>query len=181
MANALPSYFRGSASHSFRLILLAEVLWHLGYPDQAQQCSHEALRLAHAAAMPVETAVTLIFAARLHRYRREPQHTLACAEQALALYQAQGPAPRLTPAQSPQVGRFFGTHTAEDPTLRLTHHSSSRTSPLSRIRSRSCCGNIPRTILARRRCSRCRCGRPRGKRYRYPLRSMPHGHIVRPH
>jgi tetratricopeptide (TPR) repeat protein len=117
---APPSYLRGNATRSFRLIRLAEVLWHLGYPDQAQQCSHEALGLAHEVVGPVGIAATLIFAAGLHQYRREPQHTLVFAEQALALYHEQDPAPRLTPARNLQVGPSFGAHTAEDPTLRLS-------------------------------------------------------------
>ena len=117
---APPRYFRGSASRSFRLIRLAEVLWHLGYPDQAQHCCNEALGLSQAEERPVETAVTLIFAARLHRYHREPQHTLGYAEHALTLYREQLSASRLTPARSLQVGPSFGAHTAVDPTLRLT-------------------------------------------------------------
>ena len=117
---APPSYLRGSASRSFRLIRLAEVLWHLGYHDQAHQCRDEALGLTHAVAVPADAAATLIFAAMLHRYRREPQHTLVCAEHALALYHDQDPTSRLTPARGPRIGRSFGAFTAEDPTLRLT-------------------------------------------------------------
>jgi DNA-binding winged helix-turn-helix (wHTH) protein/tetratricopeptide (TPR) repeat protein len=117
---APPRYFRGSASRSFRLIRLAEVLWHLGYPDHARHCCDEALGLSQAEERPVETAVTFIFAARLHRYRREPRHTLGYAEQALTLYHEQLSASRLTPARSLQVGPSFGAYTAVDPTLRLT-------------------------------------------------------------
>jgi class 3 adenylate cyclase/predicted ATPase len=46
-------------------------LWHLGYPDQALQRSHEALALAHELSHPFSRVYALRFAAWLHQYRRE--------------------------------------------------------------------------------------------------------------
>jgi predicted ATPase len=55
----------------FGLSRLAQVLWALGYPDQALQRSHEALTLARALAHPASMATALYFAADVHGRRRE--------------------------------------------------------------------------------------------------------------
>jgi predicted ATPase len=51
--------------------ILAEVLWSLGYPEQAKECSHEALIRARERANPNTLANTLAWAAGLHQHRRE--------------------------------------------------------------------------------------------------------------
>src|SRR5262249_1753268 len=50
-------------------VMMALVLWMLGYPDQAVQRSQEALTLAHALAHPYSLAYTLFVSAVLRRYR----------------------------------------------------------------------------------------------------------------
>src|SRR5262249_29002715 len=66
-------------------VMMALVLWMLGYPDQAVQRSQEALTLAHALAHPYSLAYTLFVSAVLRRYRREWQMAQAHTEAALAL------------------------------------------------------------------------------------------------
>jgi predicted ATPase len=51
--------------------IVAEVLWLLGYPEQARERSHEALTLARERANPNTLANTLAWAAGLHQHRRE--------------------------------------------------------------------------------------------------------------
>jgi hypothetical protein len=91
--------FHALASPAFGLTRLSEVLWHLGYPEQALQRSHEALRLARAVAHPWEMLIALIFAANVHQYRREASQTRALAEEALTLAHEQGFALRFAQAQ----------------------------------------------------------------------------------
>jgi len=69
------------ASHSF----LAQVLWSLGYPDQALQESHESLTLAEEIAQPFNLAWAQCFAAMIHQHRREAQAARDRAEAAMAL------------------------------------------------------------------------------------------------
>src|SRR5262249_38783884 len=69
----------------FGLSRLAQVLWLLGYPDQALQRSQEALTLARALAHPASVVSALYFAAHVHMYRREGQRTYAQAEVVLGL------------------------------------------------------------------------------------------------
>jgi TOMM system kinase/cyclase fusion protein len=64
---------------------LAWVLWSLGYPDQAQQRSHEALTLAQELSHPFSLAYALHHAARLHQLRREEQAVQERAEAVIAL------------------------------------------------------------------------------------------------
>src|SRR5262245_21236158 len=52
---------------------MAWLLWHLGYPDQARQKTHEALTLAQELAHPPTLAITLIFTAHTHQFQREGQ------------------------------------------------------------------------------------------------------------
>jgi hypothetical protein len=74
---------------------LAQILWYLGYPDQALLRSNEALTLARELSHPFALAAALIFAADLHWRRREGQITYEQAEAALALSREQGFALRL--------------------------------------------------------------------------------------
>jgi tetratricopeptide (TPR) repeat protein len=82
----------------FGLSRLAQILWLLGYPDQALQRSQEALTLARELAHPFSVATALIFAAEIHRYRREAHMTYERAEAALVLSCEQGFAFRLAQA-----------------------------------------------------------------------------------
>src|SRR4029434_8849086 len=77
---------------------LAQVLWELGYPDQALQRSHEALTLARELAHPASVATALYSAAELHGRRREGQHTYEQAEAALELAHEHGFAFRVAQA-----------------------------------------------------------------------------------
>ena len=82
-----------------RLSRLAQILWHLGYPDQALQRSQEALTLARERAQPDRwLAVALIYAAHLHGSRREGHIAYEQAEAALVLSREQGFAFRLAEA-----------------------------------------------------------------------------------
>jgi class 3 adenylate cyclase/tetratricopeptide (TPR) repeat protein len=69
---------------------LAQVLWYLGYLDQALQRSHEALTLARELAHPASVATALYFAAEVHMLRREGQRTYELAEAALGLAREHG-------------------------------------------------------------------------------------------
>ncbi len=69
------------ASHSF----LAQVLWSLGYPDQALQESHESLALAEEIGQPFNLAWAQCFAAMIHQHRGEAQAARDRAEAAMAL------------------------------------------------------------------------------------------------
>jgi class 3 adenylate cyclase/predicted ATPase len=66
---------------------LAIVLWLLGYPEQAQERSRQALALAHQRADPFSLSVTRYQAARFHR---EPQAVREHIEASLALAREQG-------------------------------------------------------------------------------------------
>jgi predicted ATPase len=74
----------------FGLSRLAQVLWYLGYPDQALQRSQEALTLARELSYPRSLAAALNFAAVLSWCCREGQRTYEQAEAAFALTRAQG-------------------------------------------------------------------------------------------
>ena len=65
-------------------------LWVLGYPDQAQQRSEEALAWAQELAHPFSLAFALLHAARFHQFRREPHRVHAWADAAIALSQEGG-------------------------------------------------------------------------------------------
>ena len=82
----------------FRLSRLAQILWYLGYPDQALQRSQEALTLARERAQPAELAEALIYAAHLHGSRREGHIAYEQAEAALVLSREQGLSFRLAEA-----------------------------------------------------------------------------------
>ncbi len=60
-------------------------LWFLGYPDQAQRKSVEAIALARELALPFDVARALFFAAQLHLYGREARTAQAHAEEAIKI------------------------------------------------------------------------------------------------
>jgi class 3 adenylate cyclase/predicted ATPase len=82
----------------FRLSRLAQILWYLGYPDQALQRSQETLTLAREQAQPAGLADALIYSAHLHGSRREGHIAYEQAEAALVLLREQGFAFRLAQA-----------------------------------------------------------------------------------
>ena len=67
----------------------AWTLWYLGYPEQAQQRSHEALALAQKRAHPYSVAYALYHAAVLHCLRREALGAQVRAEAVIALARQQ--------------------------------------------------------------------------------------------
>jgi predicted ATPase len=74
----------------FGLSFAAWVLWHLGYPDQAQQKSKVACTLAQELSYPYSLAAAWVFAAMLHQLRRERALTHEWAEAGLTLAREQG-------------------------------------------------------------------------------------------
>ena len=77
------------------LVWLELALWALGYADQAQQRSQEALALARQVEHPPSLWVAECFAAMLSQCRRDVAGTRAYAEAAMALAAAQGFAHRV--------------------------------------------------------------------------------------
>ncbi len=82
----LRGYDPGVACLSF----LGRVLWHLGFPDQALQCSDEALSLAYDQAHPFSLSWALSWTAAFHQLRREVQETRRWAEAAFTHSTEQG-------------------------------------------------------------------------------------------
>jgi class 3 adenylate cyclase/predicted ATPase len=80
------SFDPGVACRSFA----AQVLWLLGYPDQALKRSHEALTLAQELSHPFSLAWVLSFAAWFHQLRRDERAVQARAEAVIALATEQG-------------------------------------------------------------------------------------------
>jgi predicted ATPase len=70
--------------------LAALALWLLGYPEQAVQRSHEALKLAQDLAHPFSLVFALGQGAMLHEFRREAEAVRERAEAVLALAREQG-------------------------------------------------------------------------------------------
>jgi predicted ATPase len=68
----------------------AQVLWYLGYPDQALESIHAALALSRELSDPFSLAFTLVSAAWLHQYHQEGRQTTEHAEASIALSTAQG-------------------------------------------------------------------------------------------
>jgi predicted ATPase len=64
---------------------LAVNLWLLGYPDQAVAKASAAIALARQLSHTYSILLALNWDAQLHQHRREPQHTLAQADAAIAL------------------------------------------------------------------------------------------------
>ena len=72
------------------LAVLAWMLWHLGYPDQALQRSREAIDLARELAHPYSLVFALHFGTAVHRFRREGTIAQSQAEGVAALASEQG-------------------------------------------------------------------------------------------
>jgi predicted ATPase len=73
------------------LSTVAQVLWLLGYPDQAVKRSHEALTLAQDLSHPFSLVIAFGFGACwLHQYRREEQLVQRRAEVVIALSNERG-------------------------------------------------------------------------------------------
>jgi predicted ATPase len=68
----------------------AHALWMLGYPDQALQTMHEALRLARELSHSHSLALALGYAVGLHASRREVQAAQRRAEELIVLSREQG-------------------------------------------------------------------------------------------
>ncbi len=75
------------------LTFLSRVLWHLGYPNQARQCSDRAVTMADDLAHPFTRSWALSWAAALHQLRGEVDRVrvLADADVALATEQVMMP------------------------------------------------------------------------------------------
>jgi predicted ATPase len=69
---------------------MMQVLWELGYADQAQQLSAEALALAQQIGTPSSLAHAQLFGAILSQYRRDAMATYARADAMVAFATAQG-------------------------------------------------------------------------------------------
>jgi len=69
---------------------LGKILWYVGLPDQASARCEEAMALARRVADPFALALSLIFAADLHRCRREEKLARDYADAAIALSTEQG-------------------------------------------------------------------------------------------
>ena len=80
----------GQATGVMSLSRLALMLWYLGYPDQARQRGEEALTLAHAIALPFNTAGALGMNAELYLHARDWQNAQKYADAAIALCTEQG-------------------------------------------------------------------------------------------
>ena len=72
---SIASLFGGVDPRVFCLGYLLWTLWHLGYPDQAQELSNEALALAQELSHPHSQAFALTFAAYLHQCRGDVEKT----------------------------------------------------------------------------------------------------------
>ena len=90
-----PTLRSGFVSGVEPLVWLELALWALGYAEQAQQRSQEALARAHEADHPASLWVAQCFAAMLSQCRRDVAGTRAYAEAAMTLADAQGFAHRL--------------------------------------------------------------------------------------
>jgi adenylate cyclase len=67
------------------LFFVSMTLWHLGYPEQALQRSHEAVALVEGIAYPFSLAGTLAWAAILHLLRRDEKLARQRAEAVITL------------------------------------------------------------------------------------------------
>jgi predicted ATPase len=81
------------SGHQLRVSYLAwmmQVLWELGYADQARQCSEEALALTQQNGEPASLAYAQLFGAVLSQYRRDTATTYVRADALMAFATAQG-------------------------------------------------------------------------------------------
>jgi DNA-binding winged helix-turn-helix (wHTH) protein/predicted ATPase len=76
----------------------AWVSWALGYPDQALAACRAATDLARKSSHSPRLTAALVFTARVHQFRREPEMTLQHADEAMTLASEQGFAQRLAAA-----------------------------------------------------------------------------------
>jgi class 3 adenylate cyclase/predicted ATPase len=74
---------------------LADALWYLGYPGQAERHSLRSLAIAQEVAFPFTTAVALDFAARRHQFLRDPRAAQERAEAAIVVSKEHGLSYRL--------------------------------------------------------------------------------------
>nr|WP_315595755.1 adenylate/guanylate cyclase domain-containing protein [uncultured Cupriavidus sp.] len=81
-------YGRDPAVHATST--LGWIVWYLGLPDLARSHCHEALVMARQRPDTVNLALCLIFAAEVHRRRREPQQVAEYAKAAIAVASEQG-------------------------------------------------------------------------------------------
>ena len=82
---------------------MAEILWLLGYPDQAEQWSAAALALAEALTHPFTLGYACWVATVLHRFQRDIQRTSERAMITLRLGTAQGYEPDLRRRRRPRL------------------------------------------------------------------------------
>ncbi|CAG2154176.1 hypothetical protein LMG26411_04568 [Cupriavidus numazuensis] len=71
-------------------VMLAQVLWCLGYPDQARGRAKEALDLAQKLEHPFTLAHALVSLAQLHQFHRDAESTQKFADSAIALSREMG-------------------------------------------------------------------------------------------
>ena len=82
----------GSSSQDFGVTCCsysAVTLFSLGYPERALERSRAAVQLARNLEQPFTLAFALYIGCYLHKYRREPEAMLACAEEGVALCREQ--------------------------------------------------------------------------------------------
>jgi predicted ATPase len=72
--------------------------WALGYPDKSIGACRTAIDLARETSHPPSLALALVFTARLHQFRRDPQQTQQHAEAAMTVAREQGFPQRLAAA-----------------------------------------------------------------------------------
>ena len=87
---ALPLLSMGVDLGVFSLLHLANILWLLGYPDQALKRSRDALTLAQEIDHPFSTAVVWFMDTVLHQFLHEAQAVQQQAEALIALSNEQG-------------------------------------------------------------------------------------------
>ena len=87
---AAPTFHGGHHLRVTHLGWMMQLLWELGYADQAQQRSEEALALAQQIGHPPSLAHAQFFAAVLSQYRRDAAATYARADALMAFATAQG-------------------------------------------------------------------------------------------
>jgi predicted ATPase len=85
-----PTYYGGHHRRVVQLVLMAQLLWELGYAEQAEQRGQEALALAEQLEHPPSLAFAQFYAAVLAQFRRDVAATHAHADALMAFATAQG-------------------------------------------------------------------------------------------
>jgi hypothetical protein len=85
-----PTYYGGHHRRVAQLVLMAQLLWELGYAEQAEQRGQEALALAQQLEHPPSLAYAQFYAAILAQFRRDVAATSARADVLMAFATAQG-------------------------------------------------------------------------------------------